>query len=205
MMKLQDVLLKAMAKKITWWQAGKRGQHCQELRLAGITTVEQANAFLNGRYIGEFNAKFTVAAPEKGTAFRKTSRTALHWVFTIQTERVVDQDNTVKVGPRVWQLEKSRFRHSLAGTTVTIHEHLDGSVSIRLGPHVVGRYRAHGEPEGKATKRGQGCGNDGPAGAVDDRHRRAVADLQVLLTDADRSCVNKSGQIDILTTVPQPR
>ncbi len=147
------------------WQ----GRLPQELRLAGITTVEQANAFLNERYIGEFNAKFTVAAKEKGTAFRKTSRTDLNWVFTIQTERVVDKDNTVKVGDRVWQLEKSRFRHSLAGTTVTIHEHLDGSVSIRFGPHVVGRYTADGSTAVKSKKTEQGCGNDGSVEAVENR------------------------------------
>jgi len=151
------------------WQ----GRLPQELRLAGITTVEQANAFLNERYIGEFNAKFAVAAKGKGTAFRKTSRTDLNWVFTIQTERMVAQDNTVRVGDRVWQLEKSRFRHSLAGTTVTLHEHLDGSVSIRFGPHVVGRYTSHGEPEGQTKKTGQGCGNDGPVEAVE--NRRAVS------------------------------
>ena len=38
-----------------------------------------------------------------------------------------------------WQLDKSRWRHTLAGQTVTIHQHLDGRVSIRYGPHVVGR------------------------------------------------------------------
>lgn len=42
------------------WQ----GRLPQELRLAGITTVEQANAFLRQSYIGEFNAKFAVAAPQ---------------------------------------------------------------------------------------------------------------------------------------------
>jgi hypothetical protein len=38
----------------------------------------------------------------------------------LQTERVVAKDNTVAIGDRSWQLEKSIFRHSLAGTTVTI-------------------------------------------------------------------------------------
>jgi transposase len=118
------------------WQ----GRLPQELRLAGITTVEAANVFLRERYIAEFNAKFTVPAKEKGTAFRKTSRTDLNWIFTVQTDRVVAKDNTVAIGDRNWQLEKSRFRSSLAGCTVTIHEHLDSSVSIRYGPHVVGRF-----------------------------------------------------------------
>ena len=43
----------------------------------------------------------------------------------MQTERVVAKDNTVAIGDQNWQLEKSRFRSSLAGCTVTIHEHLD--------------------------------------------------------------------------------
>jgi hypothetical protein len=114
------------------WQ----GRLPQELRLAAITTVEAANALLRERYIAEFNTKFTAPAREKGTAFRKTARADLNWIFTVQTERVVAKDNTVAIGDQHWQLEKSRFRSSLAGCTVTIHQHLDASVSIRYGPHV---------------------------------------------------------------------
>ena len=123
------------------WQ----GRLPQELRLAGITTAEGANAFLREHYIEEFNRKFQVAAMEKGTAFRRTSRSDLNWIFTVQTERVVNKDNTVAIADRRWQIEKTRFRHTLAGSTVTIHEHLDETVSIRYGPHVVGRFDRQGE------------------------------------------------------------
>jgi transposase len=118
------------------WQ----GRLPQELRLAGITTVEAANVFLRERYIAEFNSKFKVPAGEKGTAFRRTNRTDLNWIFTVQTERVVNKDNTVAIAGRSWQIDKTRFRNTLAGSTVTIHEHLDDTVSIRYGPHVVGRF-----------------------------------------------------------------
>ena len=123
------------------WQ----GRLPQELRLAGIGTVEGANRFLRERYIADFNTKFSVPAAEKGTAFRRTGRTDLNWIFTVQTERVVDNDNTVAIKDRSWQIDKTRFRNSLAGTTVTIGEHLDETVSIRYGPHVVGRYSSTGE------------------------------------------------------------
>ena len=123
------------------WQ----GRLPQELRLAGIATIQGANEFLRQQYIAVFNQKFTVAAAEKGTAFRRTTRSDLDWIFTVQTERVVAKDHTVAIADRNWQLEKSRFRSSLAGCTVTIHQHLDGNVSIRYGPHVVGRYTATGE------------------------------------------------------------
>jgi hypothetical protein len=137
------------------WQ----GRLPQELRLAGITTVEGANRFLRERYIGEFNAKFSVPAEEKGTAFRRTGRSDLNWIFTVQTERVVGKDNTVAIGSRLWQIDKTRFRSTLAGSTVTIHEHLDGNVSIRFGPHVVGRYDSQGErliDPSREKRRGKG-------------------------------------------------
>jgi transposase len=111
----------------------------QELRLAAITTVEAANRFLRERYLDEFNAGFAVKAAERGTAFRRCGRSDLDWVFSIQTERVVSKDNTVAIRDQWWQLDKTRWRHTLAGQTVTIHQHLDGTVSIRYGPHVVGR------------------------------------------------------------------
>ena len=131
------------------WQ----GRLPQELRVAGITSVEEANRFLRERYITEFNARFTVKATARGSAFRRCSRTDLDWIFTVQTERVVAKDNTVAIGPRSWQIDKSRFRHTLAGCTVTIHDHLDASISIRYGPHVIGRFDANGERRGKVESR----------------------------------------------------
>lgn len=133
------------------WQ----GRLPQELRVAGITSVEEANHFLREHYIAEFNVRFTVKAAARGTAFRRCGRTDLNWIFTIQTERLVAKDNTVAIGARSWQIDKSRFRHTLAGCTVTIHEHLDASISIRYGPHVIGRFDANGERRGKAESRKQ--------------------------------------------------
>jgi hypothetical protein len=117
------------------WQ----GRLPQELRLAGITTLVEANRFLREQYVTEFNHRFTRTASERGTAFRRCGRSDLDWVFSIQTERIVEKDNTVAIRDQRWQLDKTRWRHTLAGQTVTIHQHLDGRVSIRFGPHVVGR------------------------------------------------------------------
>ena len=134
------------------WQGGLP----QELRLAGIRSVEGANSFLRKEYIEEFNHKFGVPAAEKGTAFRRTGRSDLNWIFSVQTERVVAKDNTVAIRDRMWQIDKTRFRHSLAGITVTIHEHLDETVSIRYGPHVVGHFDRDGNKLGPGTAQERG-------------------------------------------------
>lgn len=131
------------------WQ----GRLPQELRLAGISQLEEANGFLKERYIAEFNRKFTVPAAQKGTAFRRCGRADLDLVFSVQTERVVAQDNTVAVRDRIWQLEKSKFRNTLAGCTVTIHQHLSGQVSIRYGPHLVGHFDAAGRSMATGARR----------------------------------------------------
>jgi transposase len=143
------------------WQ----GRLPQELRLARITTVDGANAFLRERYIAEFNRKFTTPAAEKGTAFRRTGRSDLNWIFSVQTERVVAKDNTVTIGDRRWQIDETRFRNTLAGSTVTIHQHLDETISIRFGPHVVGRYSSEGERLiGTTPKKRRGKGGSMEAG-----------------------------------------
>jgi transposase len=128
------------------WQ----GRLPQELRLAGITTREEANRFLRERYVPEMNRKFAVRAAEPGHAFVPVRGQDLDQIFSVQSERVVEKDNTVQVGERVWQIEQNRWRGTLAGCRVTICEHLDGRVSIVYGPHVVGRYTAQGVPLGPA-------------------------------------------------------
>jgi transposase len=131
------------------WQ----GRLPQELRLRGLTTIAAANEFLRASYIAEFNQKFSVPAKQSGTAFISCQR-PLDLVFALQHERSVARDNTVSYDNRVLQIEKTKWRYSLAGCKVTVYEHLDGTISVSYGPHIVGRYAASGAPlENVSSKR----------------------------------------------------
>ena len=125
-----------MERSYRTWQ----GRFPQELRLREIASVGAANRFLREEYVGEFNRRFAVAAAGKGTAFVRTRRKDLDWVFAIQHERTVNHDNTIALENRTLQIEKTRWRDTLAGCTVTVYEFLDGSVAVRYGPHEVARY-----------------------------------------------------------------
>ena len=122
------------------WQ----GRLPQELRLHGIRSLATANKFLRESYIEEFNERFAVAAAEPGHAFLPVHGKNLDLIFSQQHERAVNQDNTVHLGSRILQIEKTRWRATLAGCRVTIYEHLDGSCSIGYGPHIIGRYNRDG-------------------------------------------------------------
>lgn len=133
------------------WQ----GRLPQELRLRGIRDLERANEFLRCEYVAEFNGKFTVPAAQKGSAFVRLHRKDLDWIFSVQHERTVNQDNTISVQNRLLQLEKTRWRNTLAGQTVIVHEHLDGRMSIRYGPHVIAQYASDELPPQAPKRRGK--------------------------------------------------
>jgi hypothetical protein len=122
------------------WQ----GRLPQELRLRGIRTVEEANRFLREGYIAEMNGKFSIPAAQPESAFVPATGKDLHRIFSLQHERVVNQDNTVRIANRTLQIEKTKWRNTLAKCRVLVCEHLDGCWSVWYGPHRVGRYSPDG-------------------------------------------------------------
>ena len=129
------------------WQ----GRLPQELRLHKIASLEAANVFLREHYIAEFNRRFQVAAAQRGNAFLACRRRDLDLVFSLQFERAVNRDNTVSFQNLRLQIEAVRWRATLAGCQVTVHQHLDGTLSLTHGPHLLGRYTAEGVAQ-RATK-----------------------------------------------------
>ena len=176
----------------------------QELRLAGIHGLAEANGFLRERYIAEFNRQFARPAELRGTAFRRCGRRDLDAVFSIQTERVVAQDNTVAIGDRWWQIEKCRWRHSLAGQTVTVHDHLDGTVTIRYGPHVVGRFDGSGAALRAATSGRRGKGGSVEAGG-NQKTVPTVSPTPLEISPTARDSHFSTAPMTGLATKPKPK
>jgi hypothetical protein len=83
---------------------------------------------------------------QPGTAFTRCGRRDLERVFSLQFERTVNRDNTVAWQNLSLQIERVSWRATLAGANVTVHQHLDGTLSISYGPHSLGKYTAAGEP-----------------------------------------------------------
>jgi len=122
------------------WQ----GRLPQELGTAGVRDMEAANRYIHEVFQPWHNAHWTEPAREKGTAFVPLGRVDLEAILCVQQERVVGADNTVVWGNRRLQIAPSALRCSFARCTVKVCEHLDGTLSVRHGPHVLGRWDGNG-------------------------------------------------------------
>ena len=106
-----------------------------ELRLAGITTLEAANAFLPA-FLARHNARFAVRADDPGLAYRPLDPALdLDRVLSFRYPRVAANDNTVQLGGRVLQIPPGPMRRSYAHAHVWVHEFLDGSLGVWYQDH----------------------------------------------------------------------
>jgi hypothetical protein len=64
---------------------------------------------------------------------RRSSRN-LNLIFAVQFERTVNRDNTANVQNLTLQIERVRWRATLAGCSVLVQHHLNGTFTITYGP-----------------------------------------------------------------------
>ena len=110
----------------------------KEMRLAKVKTIVQANALLE-RLLPDHNRRFSVAPAETADAHRALGKHhLLSAILSVQEERVVSNDYTVRFGNRHYQLDKPIYPGERGGK-VTIELRLDGTMAIRFGAHYL-RY-----------------------------------------------------------------
>ena len=111
-----------------------QGRLPQELRVRGITGMEQANRFLQEHFLPEHNARFARKAEQPGSAFTPLTGFALDEVLCIQEERVVAKDNTLRYKGISIQVVEDAARCSYAKCKVRVHEYTDGNLAVFHGP-----------------------------------------------------------------------
>jgi transposase len=101
-----------------------------ELRLAGICTRDDANAFLTN-YLPVHNERFARLPAETENAYRPVpAKLDLNVIFAFQYSRVVAKDNTVRAGATTMQIPANADRSSYAKAKILFCVGLDGSTFI---------------------------------------------------------------------------
>jgi hypothetical protein len=102
-----------------------------ELRLAGATTIDDANRVLED-FLPRFNGRFKVPARESEAAYRTvTEEMCPENILCFKYRRRVARDNTVRYCWRTLQLLPGTDRPSYAGAAVYVLEGLDGNLSVQ--------------------------------------------------------------------------
>jgi hypothetical protein len=100
----------------------------KELRLKGIRTLEEANAFLE-EYLPVFNKRFNVLALEKGDMHRKVPKgIRLERILCIKEARVVKNDYTVSYEGKFYQI----INH-VSRKRISIEKRLDNTIWLYEG------------------------------------------------------------------------
>lgn len=107
----------------------------KELRLANLSTVNEANIFLTKIFMPQFNARFSVEARNKTNLHQTLNQKEikqLPGIFSRQTERTILNDFTFSFKNQWYQLTKEQPATVCKKDTVIIEERLDKTVQVRL-------------------------------------------------------------------------
>jgi len=136
-----------------------------ELRLAGITTLGAANAFLPP-FTGQFNARFAQPAAEARAAWRPVPRGLdLDRICSLYTEATVLNDNTVRTQGTILQIPPGPGGRGYAKARVEVRQLLDGSWRIYHHERLIATLAAvTGPPSQSLRRRRYRTGSSRPAG-----------------------------------------
>jgi hypothetical protein len=107
----------------------------KELRLVCISTIKEANEFLEKIFLPKFNAMFMVEPRSKVNLHKKLNereKKKLDSIFSRQYQKVVMNDFTVSHKKNCYQLEKIQPVTICKRDRVTIEEQMDQTIKIRL-------------------------------------------------------------------------
>jgi hypothetical protein len=104
------------------------------MRVAGVTTLEQANEYLLNDYLVWWEREMTVEPANPDDAHRPLEKShnlaaSLSYVET----RQVRPDYTLRWDGKLFQIERGAITTGLRGANVRVEERLDGTLAVRHG------------------------------------------------------------------------
>jgi len=101
----------------------------KEMRLRGISTIEQANRFLEEKFMSEYNKKFS-NNEDLADIHRSAETYELRNVFCYEQNRQVKNDYTISLNGQLLQLKTSKNPLPRPKEYVVIRKYLDDSIHI---------------------------------------------------------------------------
>jgi len=123
------------------------------LRLNRIDTLESANSFLDGVFLDEMNARFSVEARSSVNLHRSIPHGVnLDHVLSYQEQRVVQNDWTVSWCNRIFQLGSEHQKLALVRKKILVSELLNGIIRLTYGGRFLSWTEVSIRPSKSKTK-----------------------------------------------------
>ena len=104
------------------------------MRVAGVTTLEQANEYLLNDYLAWWEREMTVEAANADDAHRRLEKShSLAASLSYVETRQVRPDYTLRWDGKLYQIERQAVVTGLRGANVRVERRLDGTLAVRYG------------------------------------------------------------------------
>ena len=119
----------------------------KEMRIRGISSLEEANAFFNSYYIDKHNRKFAKEAAQPGNLHRPAEKHHdLDVIFSTEEIRIMKNDWTIQYHNELFQLEKDQIAHIRPKSEITVHEHFDGTIRLSIRGYLLNFKKIQDRP-----------------------------------------------------------
>jgi hypothetical protein len=104
----------------------------KELRLAGISAIDEANKFLHETYLPKINAKFAITPKETADSHVPLMGTGLPEIFVYRYSRAAANDYAARFETGQFQILNTNKEGPRAKDNVSVHKKLDGEIKILM-------------------------------------------------------------------------
>ena len=117
----------------------------KELALKNISTMEEANRYIEDIYLPAYNAELSHPPKVKGSAFVPMLGLDIDNILCEQYERTVKADNCIHFEKKILQIPKDTHRFHYVKVRVRVHCYSDKSLAIFHGPRKLADYDSGGK------------------------------------------------------------
>jgi hypothetical protein len=116
------------------------------MRVAGVRTIEEANAYLEKEYLPWWNQTLTVAPADAADAHRPLGKEPdLAAILSHVEQRQVTNDYSVRYSGKIFQIDRRDIGVGMRKAMVRVEERLDGAIGLRFQDRYV-RVRRCAQP-----------------------------------------------------------
>jgi transposase len=119
----------------------------KEMRLKGISNIDDANKFLKEYYMPKYSTKYAVKPAKSNDLHQSIVGYDLDHIFSIRSERQLHHDFTIRYKNRLFQLTKHQPTLLVPKKKIMVFEQLNGDITLQIRQCKLNHIEIHHKKE----------------------------------------------------------